>query len=288
MKGIRATFIIVLLVFSSTAQAVGTDVVGCQSCTSSQASSAAAGTTVPDTMVLVYVVDWEGEELGRYRVTKVYEQGETLITVLPIAVETAEQDEFDETMSAKANPLSVVEFDIPASTGVGSAYDLWGPNRASTRQLVFDYVEDNYANILGVSMYNVLGHSGAVANYLSDKLVFVFEFTPFEIDLDFDDGSMVELQFSFTEDKELFSFFKPGTSRDSEGNLIPETSTEADDNDPDFNADGAGFGNLDNWEDLVERWGYSIPTYSRGGAGYKCTGSCDYATAVCGVVCSQP
>ena len=286
MNIVRLVVISALLVFSSSLWSSTTDeVISCEGCSTSQASTSAAAVGIPNTLVYVYVVNAEDELIWRFSVFVVVEPGETLTRVRQLSVDTFAQDTFDEWMDIKNNPPVIQDYNLPGGVGIGSAWDLWGPNGSVNQLALINHMDATQNTWFGFDF----GELNAIWPALGNRLIeWVIPVQPIDIKVIFPDGSSAELDWVLVTNESLkrvdASFtVSAGSSIDADGNPIPETPQEANGETWIFDTGGDNTDNLDNWETVMSFYGLGISGSYISGS-HTCMSSCDVTS--CTVSCT--
>jgi hypothetical protein len=200
-------------------------------------------------------------------------------------------------MDIKSDGHQIEDYELPADAGIGSAYDLWGPNGSSNRNSLLTYIENNESSWMGVNFFTfVHSYDGALDTILKElDGTILDQFLPDDslpngLEVIFPDTSRVIVDVVILKETpwDYFSSVaalsvRSGSSVDADGNVIPETDTEAEGETWGFDATN-GFDTVGNWKSLLEYYGFNIyGVYGESGK-YSCTGSCDL-NGDCTVTC---
>jgi hypothetical protein len=250
--------------------------VSCEGCSASQASAAASGEAVPNSSIEVYVFNTAGETIWKFWVFSTYEEGELFTVTTPHTVEPAVKSEFDDWMYVKDYEYVLDVRITEESSGIGSAYELWGAGSGANHVALEDAVILEHAGIWGKAILSG-GALSALGQTVSKTL---YGNQPFYLTIEFDDATMCQVVWQWHgSDPGVLVLVKPGTSIDSEYNLIPENATEARNRTANFSGNSS---NISAWTELVQRYSLTVVSDS-GGSGYTCQGNCD--TSGCTVTC---
>jgi major membrane immunogen (membrane-anchored lipoprotein) len=284
MKALQLCISTVFALLSSLTGAQASEVyVSCEGCSASQASAAASGQAIPNSSLEVYVFNVADENIRKYWVFSTFEQGELFTVTTPQTVESSVQSEFDDWMYVKHYDYNLEVRVTEEDHGIGSAYELFGPNRNAAAEALEQAVIHEHVGVWGASLlfgtfFSKLGKG------VKDVL---FDDEPYTLDIEFDDGSVVDVvwDWSYEGPRDVDVSVTPvrSTAKDSDGNFIPQDADDARTRTAKFATDATGnSANMDAWIELVQYYQLTVVT-GAGGSNFTCSGSCD--TSGCTVTC---
>ena len=208
----------------------------------------------------VYVMDFAGESLQKYRVTTFYDAGEGgyLSAALKVRVESHIEYEYLQGVRAIKKDIAALESgtEIPKEVAP-SAFEV--VHSALLQRRVSDYINEH------LSFWETIGAPVSVPLQAFGKIVDL----NFVVSVIFSDGSTAKLALtglegSITEIRYTFELVE-GSARDADGNLIPSTASEAAPYSGIFSTQDYA----ENMVDFIVRW------YSEGGAQVQCRSESD-------------
>jgi hypothetical protein len=229
----------------------------CNSCSDRQLLRAAIRAVPADTagQLDVYIMDFAGESLQRYRVTTLYDarEGGYLTAALKVQVDAHVDYEYRQGVRAIKRDIAALEAGTPIPKKIaGSAFEV--VHSALLQRQLSDYVNEN------LTFWETIGAPVSVPLQAFGKIVDL----NFVISVTFSDGSTAKLALtglegSITEIRYTFELVE-GSARDADGNLIPSTASEAAPYSGIFSTQAFA----ENMVDFIVRW------YSEEGAQVQC------------------
>jgi hypothetical protein len=204
----------------------------------------------------VYIMDFEGEKVQKYRVATIYEprDGGYQSAAIPVSTEAHIRYEFEQSVAAiKADIASFKAGTRIPEDVAASAFDI--VHSTVVQQRVSDYVNEH------LNLWQSIGAPVSVPLSALGKIVNL----NFYVSITFSDGSTAKLELtglegSLSEIRYSFALME-GSARDADGNLIPDTAAEAAPYQGVFSTQP----NADQMVDFITRW------YAQGGSQVQCT-----------------